>query len=85
MDYHTVLHQGVAGSGQLVDSLHLYSTDPAGADFVDVSEVTEGRDVDLHLFGCVQDGGAFRNSDSLVVDGQGYHFANLPPLNPAWP
>ena len=85
VDHHAFLHQGVAGGGQLVHPLHLYGADAAGGHLVDLPQVAEGGDVNVYLAGGVQNGGARRDRDGLVVDGQGYHVSRLPPLKPAWP
>ena len=83
VDHHALFHQGVAGGGQLVHPLHLHGAHPAGGHLIDLPQVAQGGDMDVHGPGGVQNGGAGGDGDLLVVDGQGHHLISLPPLKPA--
>ena len=52
-DHHTGLHLGVAGGGQLVHALDLHGAHAAGGDLVDLPEIAEGGDMDVHGLGRV--------------------------------
>jgi len=52
-DHHAVLHLGVAGGGQLVHALDLHGAHAAGGDLVDLPEIAEGGDMDVHGLGRV--------------------------------
>ena len=49
MDHHALHRAGIAGSDQLGIALHLDHTDTAGADLIQVFQITEGRNVDTCL------------------------------------
>ena len=69
-----------AGRDETLKVLHLYHTDAAGRDLVDVLQVAESRDLDS--YGCCgfQYGEAFRDERFPSVYSQFYHFVSLPPL-----
>ena len=81
VDHHALFHIGVAGGAQAVTALHLHHADPASADLVQVLEIAQGGNVDAQTVGSLQNGPFFWNGDFFLVDGQGYHFFVLPPLN----
>ena len=79
--HHALGNFVVAGGNELVSAFHLYNTDAAGADFVNVFQVAQRGNHGACLIGGVQDGGVLGNGDFLPVDGQRYHARLLPPLN----
>ena len=80
VDHHAVPDHVVAGGDETGLALHLHHADAAGADLVDVLQVAQGGDVDAGLPGRLQNGVIGRYRDGFVVDGQRYHFVDLPPL-----
>ena len=57
-----------ACGGESAPSLDLHHTDAAGADAVDILEITQRGDLNIYMFGSLQDSRALRNGDRNVVD-----------------
>ena len=82
-DLQAFLHRVCAGCRQAFPAFDLNDADTAGADAVDILQITERRDIDVCIPGGLQDAGAFRNSDRNIVDFEIDHFFHvlIPPYS----
>ena len=78
-DDHAVEHRVVAGGDELVDALDLNDAGTAGADFVEVLEIAERRNLDVGPGGRIENRGVLGNADGTTVDSDVYHCSILPP------
>ena len=78
--HHTLRYHIVAGGNQTLQSLDLHHAQPAGGDLVDVLEIAQGRNINVHRAGGLQNGGALRYRDRLFVNNEVYHLSTRPPL-----
>ena len=69
-------HYGLAGGAVNDRAANLDETLAAHADRFHLWVVTEDRDVNADLFGCVHDQRTSRHGNRLSIDHQGYHFSH---------
>ena len=78
MNLHAVRHPRLAGRDQLFLSLNLHTADTAGANLINILQITQMGDGNVQLFRRFHDRIMLRNRSLLAVDRHLYHSITLP-------
>ena len=80
MDYHAFTDNVITRGNEFIYAFHFHNTNTAGANFVDIFQITQARHMNAGSSCRFQNGGIFFYLYLFSIYGQIYHLSTLPPL-----